>query len=199
MRLGIVSDVHCNISGLNAALDLMGEIDQLICLGDCIDEFRFSNAVVQTLIDANALVIKGNHEEVFFGPLGKRARSAHGNDPSLLRWLDSQPCRREVQIEGRKLLLVHSTPWEPRGAYVHPDSADLVRFAQAEADIVMYGHTHQQVNTWIDGVLIINPGSSGDGRDHRNQRQLSCAVLELPQARAEIIDFPDPARPGPYA
>ena len=194
MRLGIVSDVHCNILGLNAALEIMGEIDRLICLGDCIDEYRFSNEVVQTLIDTDAWVIKGNHEEVFFGPLGGRARARPGNDPSLMRWLEEQPYRRELILEGQEILLVHSTAWEPRGAYIHPDSPELTRFAQAGANIVMYGHTHQQVNRRIDGTLIINPGSCGDGRDHRNQRQLSCAVLELPGLHAEIMNFPDPAR-----
>ena len=43
MKLGIVADVHCNIEGLRAALDLMGPIDELICAGDAVYQFRFSN------------------------------------------------------------------------------------------------------------------------------------------------------------
>ncbi len=194
MRLGVVSDLHCNILGLRAALRLMGDIDQLICLGDCINEFRFSNEVVQALIETEALVIKGNHEEVFFGPLGERARCSPGNDRELMDWLDAQPYRRELRLEDQRLLLVHSTAWEPRGAYVHPDSVELARFSKVPADVVMYGHTHLQVSTRIDEVLILNPGSTGDGRDHRNQRQLSCAILDLPSQAVQIIDFPDPAR-----
>ena len=194
MRLGVVSDLHCNVLGLQAALRLMGDIDQLICLGDCINEFRFSNEVVQTLIDTEALVIKGNHEEVFFGPLGARARSSPGNDRALMDWLDAQPYQRELCMEDQRLVLVHSTAWEPRGAYVHPDSPELARFAEVPADVVMYGHTHLQVSTRIDGGLILNPVSTGDGRDHRNQRQLSCAIVDLPSQTVEIIDFPDPAR-----
>jgi len=63
---------------------------------------------------------------------------------------------------------VHSTPWEPRGTYVHPESALLARFGEAEADIVLYGHTHQQLARRIGNVLVINPGSAGEARDHRN-------------------------------
>ena len=49
------------------------------------------------------------------------------------------------------------TPWEPRGEYVHPHSAKLERFAEADADIVLYGHTHCQVVKRIGILLVINP------------------------------------------
>ena len=45
MKLGIVSDLHCNIDGLERALEIMGPIDGLLCLGDSINEFGFSNEV----------------------------------------------------------------------------------------------------------------------------------------------------------
>ena len=64
MKLGIVSDLHCNFDGLNRALDIMGQIDELLCLGDSIYEYRFSNEVVALLKERGAHVIQGNHEEV---------------------------------------------------------------------------------------------------------------------------------------
>jgi predicted phosphodiesterase len=63
-KLGIVSDVHCNAAGLARALQLMGDIDRLICLGDSIYEYRFSNEVVRLLRECDSEVILGNH-----GPL----------------------------------------------------------------------------------------------------------------------------------
>ena len=42
------------------------DIDELICLGDSIYEYRFSNEVVRLLREREALVILGNHEEGFF-------------------------------------------------------------------------------------------------------------------------------------
>ena len=71
--------------------------------------------------------------------------SAQGIDPALLEFLAEQPHRRYLDLAGKRLLLIHSTPWEPRGEYVHPHSAKLDRFAEADADIVLYGHTHCQV------------------------------------------------------
>ena len=192
MRAGIVSDIHCNAAGLTQALELMGDIDELICLGDSIYEYRFSNEVVRLLKERDAQVILGNHEECFFGPLGARARARDGIDPALAEWLASQPHRRELSAGGKRLLLVHSTPWEPRGTYVHPESSLLARFAEAEADFVLYGHTHQQVVRRFGRVLVINPGSTGEARDHRNGKQLSCAVLDTASEEVRVIDYADP-------
>ncbi|HEV8678590.1 MAG TPA: metallophosphoesterase family protein [Stellaceae bacterium] len=192
MRVGIVSDIHCNAAGLTQALDLMGDIDELVCLGDSIYEYRFSNEVVRLLREREAQVILGNHEECFFGPHGVRARARNGIDHALAEWLAGRPHRSELTLGGKRLLLVHSTPWEPRGTYVYPGSSLLQRFAEAEADFVLYGHTHQQVVRRFGPVLVINPGSTGDARDHRNGGQLSCAVLDTASEQVEVIDFPDP-------
>ena len=192
MKIGIVSDIHCNSAGLARALALLGDVDELLCLGDSIYEYRFSNDVVQLLKEREAQVIVGNHEECFFGPHGERARARAGIDPDLAEWLAGQPHRRELQCGGKRLLLIHSTPWEPRGAYAYPESTLLARFAEAEADFVLYGHTHQQLVSRIGRVLVINPGSAGEARDHRNGRQLSCALLDTTSEEVRIIDFPDP-------
>jgi putative phosphoesterase len=197
MRLGIVSDIHCNARGLMRAIELIGDVDELICLGDSIYEYRFSNEVVQLLRERKAQVIVGNHEEYFFGPQGVRARARAGIDPDLADWLLAQPHRRELKTGGKTLLLVHSTPWEPRGAYVHPGSGEMARFGEADADFVLYGHTHQQVVRRVGRVLVVNPGSTGEARDPRNGSQLSCAVLDTASGEVELIDFPDPQRACP--
>ncbi len=192
VRLGIVSDIHSNAAGLQRALDLMGEIDELLCLGDCIFEYRFSNEVVALLRERGAMVIQGNHEEVFFSAAGVRAREREGLDAGLLEYLAAQPHRRLLQFGNKRVLMVHSTPWEPRGEYVFPHNPRLERFAEAEADFVLYGHTHAQVVRPVGRVLVINPGSAGDARDHGNGRQLSCAVLDTATDEVRVIDYPDP-------
>ena len=111
---------------------------------------------------------------------------------ALAEWLAGQPHRRELRVGAKTLLLVHSTPWEPRGTYVYPQSALLDRFAEAEADFVLYGHTHHQVVRRVGRVLVINPGSAGDARDPRNGGRLSCAVLDTVSEDVTLIDFADP-------
>lgn len=191
MRIGIVSDLHCNQHGLLRALDIIGDVDELICLGDSVYEYRFSNEVIEILRDRAAHTILGNHEEGFLGPQGVRARAADWIDPALLGWLADRPPRLMVEIGGKKLLLVHSTPWEPRGTYVYPHSSLIERFAEADADFVLYGHTHHQLVRRVGRVLVINPGSAGEARDSGNGRQLSCAVLDTATEEVVVTDFPD--------
>ncbi len=191
MKVGIVSDIHCNLQGLQQALALMGDVDELLCLGDCIFQYRFSNEVVALLRARGAHVILGNHEEDFFAPHGIRARQQPWINPELAEWLAGQPLRREFRFDDKALLMVHSTPWEPRGAYVYPDSPAVGRFAEIEVDFLLYGHTHTQMVRRIGRALVINPGSAGDARDPSNGRQLSCAVLEPASGAVTVFDYPD--------
>src|SRR5258708_39894710 len=64
MRLGIVSDIHCNHEALSIALERMGAIDELLCAGDAVYQFRFSNEVIQILRERCARYVLGNHEAV---------------------------------------------------------------------------------------------------------------------------------------
>ena len=189
MKVGIVSDLHCNHEGLLRALDIIGDADELVCLGDSICDFRFSNEVVAILKGRGALVIQGNHEEGLFAPQGERARAPAWIDRGLLGWLATQPHRLALEVGGKKLLAVHSTPWEPRGTYVYPHSGQLARFAEAEADFVLYGHTHHQLVRRVGRVLVVNPGSAGEPRDPGNGRRLSCAVLDTASEEVVVTDF----------
>jgi putative phosphoesterase len=189
VKLGIVSDLHCNHEGLGRALEIIGDADELVCLGDSICDFRFSNEVVAALRQRGAEVILGNHEEGFLGPHGTRARAATWIDRSLLGWLADRPHSLALKRGGKKLLAVHSTPWEPRGAYVYPQSAQLARFAEVDADFLLYGHTHHQLVRRLGRVLVINPGSAGEARDPGNGRRLSCAVLDTASEEVVVTDF----------
>jgi putative phosphoesterase len=192
LKVGIVSDLHCNVTGLAQALDLIGDVDELICLGDSIWEYRFSNEIVRMLKERGAHTILGNHEEGFLGPQGARARQPEWIDRSLLSWLSERPYRLELQLGDKRLLAVHSTPWEPRGTYVYPHDTLLDRFAEANTDFVLYGHTHHQVVRRFGKVLVVNPGSAGDARDPGNGRQLSCATLDTVSGEVVVVDYPEP-------
>ncbi len=70
-----------------------------------------------------------------------------------------------------------------------PARASFSALTRPTADIVLYGHTHQQTAEWAGETLVVNPGSAGDARDPRNGRRLSCAVLDLAQGEVRIIDY----------
>lgn len=196
VRLGIVSDIHGNLAGLQAAFTAMGPVDEVLCLGDCIDRSHFSNEVVVLLKAVGAHMIQGNHEEIFLSEAGSRAREREGVDATLVGFLAAQPPRRILTFGGKTVLMIHSTPWEPRGAYIYPHSPKLALFAEAGADFVLYGHTHAPVVRRIGKVLVVNPGSAGESRDTGNGKHLTCAVLDTGIGEARVITYLDPRFPA---
>jgi len=186
VRLGIVSDIHGQHHALQAALTAMGSIDGLLCLGDSINQAQFSNRTVALLRNLDAVTIVGNHEEVFFAGSG---RSGAGVDAELADWLAARPAQLEVSLNDKRLLLVHSTPWPSMHAYVSPTHRDFGRFGEVHADLVLYGHTHRPLIRQIGSVLVVNPGSVGEGRPADHGFVRSCAVLDLASLAAEIIDL----------
>jgi putative phosphoesterase len=189
MRIGIVSDVHGNEKGLATALELIGDVDRLLCLGDLINQHHFSNECVALLKARSADVIWGNHEEVFFGPYGQKARDLPWIDPELRSWLAARPAHTRFECEGARVLACHSTPWAPTGGYVTPQSSAFRRFGDVDADVVLYGHTHQKVAARMGRVLVINPGSAGQPQPGVSNPVMSCAVLELPSGRVVHHDY----------
>ena len=195
MKLGIVSDVHCNIEGLRTALDLMGPIDELLCIGDAVYQFRFSNEVLALLRERNARYILGNHERVLLGPWGEAARTAPSVQGDLLAYMADQPYQLETQVNGRKLVLVHGSPFDPHDEYLYPNSPNLQKLAQIEADFIILGHTHYHMALPVGRALVVNPGSAGEPRDHRNNFRLSCAVLDPGSGEVTFHHYDDPTRP----
>lgn len=194
MKVGIVSDIHCNIAGLDRALEAMGDVDELVCAGDTIFQFRFSNEVVSRLRERGARIVQGNHEETFFSPHGVRARQAGWIESDTLRFLSEQPASLRTELGGRRLLVVHGSPWEPCNEYIYPQSPKLRRFGELDADIVIVGHTHYQMAERVGSTLVVNPGSAGQPRDPRNDFQLSFAILDTSSEEVRFGSYPDPAR-----
>ena len=157
MRIGIVSDLHGNIDGLNLALERMGGVDEVLCAGDAFDQYRFANEVVARLREIGARYILGNHEEVLLSPQGVRAQERDYVDGDLLEWTRQRPRMIRTRVDGKTLLMFHSTPWEPYGEYLYPHSQELSRLGAVDADFAIYGHTHTRLARQIEDTLVINP------------------------------------------
>src|SRR5262249_30271663 len=100
-----------------------------------------------------------------------------------------RPHRLELRLGGKKLLAVHSTPWEPRGTYVYPHDTLLQRFGEVDADFVLYGHTHHQLGRRLGRGLVINPGSAGRAPTQGSARRWSCAVLDPATEQVVVTDY----------
>ncbi|MBN9492498.1 metallophosphoesterase family protein [bacterium] len=194
MKLGIISDIQCNIAGFRQGLERMGEIDELFCAGDSVFQFRWSNEVVGLLRELGAHVVLGNHEETILSRDGERALSSPKIDQDLVAWMREKPYRLEAEVDGKKIMMTHASPWEPWDEYHYPPEAIWARAAAFDYDAVCGGHTHFKMAQRHGTTLVVNPGSAGDPRDSRNDFQLSCAVWDTTSDEVIFYDYPDPTR-----
>lgn len=195
MKLGIVSDTHCNAAGLRQAIELMGPVDELLCAGDMVYQYRFGNDVLEVLRGTSARNVLGNHDLTLLSPAGVRAREAASVRADNLSYLQGQPLTVEVDVGGgKKLVMTHGSPLEPYDRYVYPGSKELKELADYAADFLILGHTHFQMAERLGRTLVINPGSAGEARDFSNGRLLSCCVLDTSSGEVVFHNYPDPQR-----
>ena len=131
MRLGIIADTH------------VGTVDDIPL------SVRKALSHVDLIIHAGDFVRK----EVLdgLGAIGQ-VKAVCGNMDSL-ELKAALPEREEFEINGRKIGLIHG--WgSPKGI------AERVKNEFGGIDIVIFGHSHQPCNQYIEGVLLFNPGEA---------------------------------------
>jgi putative phosphoesterase len=184
MKLGIVSDVHGNLPALEAVLSAGEElgIGRWLCLGDTVGYYYWPKECVEALRSVGATVIAGNHDRMTVAARSDSAllqelteKYGHGSEVALralsdaeINWLHSMPQQRSCDIEGKRVVLCHGSPWDA-DAYVYPDADEHTRHRMTAKglDFVAFGHTHYPVCWRVNGTLVVNPGSVGQPRNQQ--------------------------------
>jgi len=114
---------------------------------------------------------------------GKEVYAVHGNmcDGSSRQRL---PALREIEINGCKIILTHGH------TFGYHDLEDRLFTQFAEADCIVYGHTHKSACHRVGHILFINPGSfRASGRFGSPG---TYAILEIDdQPRGKILQIPE--------
>src|SRR5262249_12241753 len=92
--------------------------DELLFAGDAVYEYRMSNEIVDVIRDAGIRAILGNHETQLLSPNGARARQVAGVREDAVEFLRGLPYRLELELDGKRVLLVHGSPVPPYDDYV---------------------------------------------------------------------------------
>ena len=185
VRVGIVSDIHCNAEGLRTALEAMGDIETLLCPGDLIYAFQYSREVVALIRERAAYVTAGNHELAFLSNgLAEREADVEG-----VAYLRSLPLSQDFVLDGKRFVIVHASPYEREHQYLYDADFDLTAFQDTGADYLVVGHTHALVDQKRGRTRVINPGSAGEPRPLRGELLLSCAVLDTARDEVEFLSF----------
>lgn len=203
IKLGVITDLHADLGALRDALqefDRLG-VDRIVCAGDIVDGGDQPTAVIALLREWQIPCVRGNHDRwaMMRHDTGEPEHDGHARrlflSPADVAWLAALPKRWDATIEGVRIAVRHGTPgsdMEP----IYPDAAgsDLDRYLrQAEADVLIVGHTHIPVERPVSGGrLVVNPGALWRGAEAfqaaapegGGQVQGGCyGVLECPSKR----------------
>jgi len=193
MRILIFSDVHANLTALDAVLKDAGVVDKIWCLGDMVGYGPDPNECIQRVQSLpNFLCLLGNHDVAALGQIdtatfNTEARQAihwtqDALSPENLDYLAKLPTTLEVDDQ---ITLTHGSPRNPIWEYVINERIATQNFAFFETHYCFVGHSHLPAIYHLrDGHAfahliapifdqpitltphaIINPGSVGQPRD----------------------------------
>jgi predicted phosphodiesterase len=150
-RLAIISDIHGNLTALEAVLrriDTMN-VDGIVCLGDIVGYGGDPGACLDLVRSRCRLTVRGNHDEAALDTsqcfdFNSAARAAIFWTRSALTmaqkaWLKSLPTRAHV---GLGVVAHHDSPLPREVSYLHDAAAAARAYAGAESPITLIGHTH---------------------------------------------------------
>ena len=219
MRYLIVSDLHSNDEAFTAVLRRVKrkKFERVICLGDFVGYGAQPNQVLDAMrtFRLPKFYIRGNHDRVAAGHEDGFGFNAAAKQAALWTRVHlSAPNRRFLgdlragPLRDGDVLMCHGSPHDEDEYVFHEAHAAQV-FAQHDAPVILYGHTHLPVvfsaddSGNVNGTAIrgdatvrlfpghrylINPGSVGQPRD-RNPAA-SFAIFDSQRMTAQFIRVP---------
>ena len=177
MKLAIFADIHSNYLVFKKAFELTKNmnIDKYIFLGDYVTDGFDGNKILDIIKSTDNYAINGNREvslieyhknkiddwdkyvQWYSMKFGYKCLSKEN-----IKFIESLDIYKIVTIEGRKICLSHSTPYNVRGD-VFKDSYEVFDnlIKDFDCDIYLFGHEHKSFCTLYKGKYFINPGSIG--------------------------------------
>ena len=196
-RTALISDIHGNFEALKAVVSdaQKSGLEIFLNSGDAVGFGIYPSQVVQALRSPMFLSVLGNVDLEVLEAL-RLGKSPNGDDaeeltikeltPSDVAYLQSLPKDLRFEIAGIRVLLTHGSP-DSIEEHIYPDSAEsrLKEIAaRAEAEVIVTGHTHLQMNRSVDGVTFVNPGSVG--RPVNGEPKAEYAVLSFNPLKVEF-------------
>jgi predicted phosphodiesterase len=151
MRILILSDIHANLTALEAALaKAEGRYDTAVCLGDIVGYGPDPAEVSEQIQKIAKSSIRGNHDKAVagimstedFNPVAKAAVdwTRAQMTPAQLKWLAELP-HGPMETDG--IVLVHGA-FQDEDEYVFTPAQALEGLLDSSASVTFFGHTHHQ-------------------------------------------------------
>jgi predicted phosphodiesterase len=191
MRILVISDIHSNLSALDAVLTDAGEFDATWCLGDLVGYGPDPNeciAKVRTLPNLRCII--GNHDAAALDQIDTKTFNMEARQ--ALEWTQKTLTESSIsflsslqqKIEINNVTLTHGSPRHPVWEYLMDPKTAALNFDYFSTPYCFVGHTHLPVvytreekklvvykptpnkKITLSPRTIINPGSVGQPRDH---------------------------------
>jgi len=151
MRALVISDIHGNLSALEAVLAAAGRFDELWNLGDVVGYGAHPNEVIDRLRGLATINVRGNHDRVCCGLTSSQgfnpvaAEAANWTHRTLteqnLEWLRAMP-KGPLRASARAMV-AHGSPLH-EDEYIISMRDAWLPLQRMEAEITFFGHTHLQ-------------------------------------------------------
>lgn len=212
MKIAIISDIHSNYVALDAVLEDLKKqknIEKIFCLGDLVGYAPYPNKIFPLIKNQKIQTIMGNYDEaVAFGKddcscgyidetcrnMGKISFewTVEHTSQENKEWMKSLPQEISLEVNGRKVLMVHGSPEDISGRIEPniPDEELSILMENSNVEILFCGHTHLPFHKIIKGKHIINPGSVG--RPRIGSPQANYAVVDIKngcEVRFRFVDY----------
>ena len=182
MKVAIISDIHANVIALKAVLKDIEEqqVDRIYCVGDLVGYASFPNEVIDLIKEKNIPTVMGNYDDgigyqrFICGCDYKDAKAEALGHQSIVwtkkhtseenkEFLRNLPKEIQVNIAGKRLLLVHGSPNRLNEYVTEEISEDYASelITLAGTDILICGHTHLPFTMVLKDKMLINVGSVG--------------------------------------
>jgi len=159
MRYAIISDIHSNLSALQAALLEIEslKVDHICCLGDTVGYNYSPCECIDIVRDKVKYCIAGNHDHcaimgLYFALIvGFSTAAFKGMEYTISKlnddnkqWLKSLSIEKVVQDKELSFLMVHGEPDDCDGYILNHDHAvaALACLKKRDINFCFYGHTH---------------------------------------------------------
>ena len=152
MRFAFFSDVHANLTALNAViLDVRTEkIDRIFFLGDAVGYGPNPNECVELIDEIAEIKLMGNHDYAALGLMETDYFNQYAAES--MSWTKDSIDQNTIEIlsdfeltdKVDNLTLVHASPKEPDKWHYILDLDDVIEnFEYFESQICLIGHTHR--------------------------------------------------------
>lgn len=208
-KIAVISDIHGNLVALREVLkDIKNrKIRYIICLGDIIAKGSNSNKCIDLIKENCYIVLQGNCDEYFCknhdlkGLEEKEKKRIIWNEKLLSKenkeYLQNLKFSHDIYISGSLVRLFHASPTNNKKVVTQLDSIDkkLELFeannkikTNKNADIVIFGHIHNQFMNKLYNKTLINCGSVGNAFDLIRNEKYDSNTLETTNANYLIIE-----------